>query len=122
MRVGLRCVCCVPPLFSPLCRTVKAAPYMRTRLWLAGTAINHGRRVGQSAVASLPSPQFRRWLLAAVSQILDYGGSVVNYAVIGAAVFLAPRAAGDGGDVARLVSTASFATLMLIDSLTQARP
>jgi len=63
---------------------------------------------------------FRRWALAGVSKGLEYAGALVNYLLVAGAVFWAGAAAPRGpGDRAALVSNSSFATLMLIYSLTQ---
>ncbi|KAL4434207.1 hypothetical protein ABPG75_000648 [Micractinium tetrahymenae] len=59
-----------------------------------------------------------RTVLAACTRAVDYAGAMLNYVVVGAAVF-AGMAGNDGGETAQFVSNASFATLALIYTVTE---
>lgn len=64
--------------------------------------------------------QYRRWALGTVGKMLEYGGALVNYGLVAATIFVFHNADDEGpGEIARLVSNSSFATLMLVFSLTE---
>ncbi|PSC73387.1 ATP-binding cassette sub-family D member 4 [Micractinium conductrix] len=61
-----------------------------------------------------------RTVLAAATRAVDYAGALLNYLVVGAAVFTGMAGSGkDSGELAQFVSNASFATLMLIYTVTE---
>ncbi len=61
--------------------------------------------------------------VTAATKGTDYSGALLNYALVGAAVFsgaaAAAGASGSGGELAQFVSNASFASLSLIYSFTE---
>lgn len=65
----------------------------------------------------------RRAALSVATKLLEYGGLIVNFGCVAAAVFGGAwaGAAGSAGGLAARVSVASFYLLTLINSLTQVR-
>jgi ABC-type uncharacterized transport system fused permease/ATPase subunit len=78
----------------------------------------------QSALENQESVVKWKTAVTAVTKGTDYSGALLNYALVGAAVFSGAAAAaagtgGSGGELAQFVSNASFASLSLIYSFTE---
>jgi len=77
----------------------------------------------QSALTNQRSVVKWTTAVSAVTKSIDYSGVLLNYALVGAAVFSGAAASagtgGSSGEVAKFVSNASFASLSLIYSFTE---
>jgi ABC-type uncharacterized transport system fused permease/ATPase subunit len=77
----------------------------------------------QSALENQKKVVNLKTAVTAATKGTDYSGALLNYALVGAAVFSGAAAAagagGSGGELAQFVSNASFASLSLIYSFTE---